>query len=132
MMLRDQYQGCMQEALKATKSLYWLSALSLVGNIILGMVQHSSDYWIAAIIVPAIFIPLALWSRRSPYEALLAAVILYILILLLDAVYDPKTLVQGFILKALIIGYLIKGVKAGAESKKIWGQLKEHHWIQAF
>jgi hypothetical protein len=132
MHMRAIYQGCMLEALTATKSLYWLSGLSLIGNLIVGTVSQSSNYLIAAFLVPAIFIPLALWSRREPYLALLIALIVYILILLTDAIMDPKTIIQGIILKGIIIGYLIKGVKAGNESRKIWNQLKDKHWIQEF
>jgi hypothetical protein len=130
--LREQYQSCMQEALTATKSLYWLAGLSFVGNITIGLIKDTPSNYIAAFVVPAIFIPLALWSRTKPYEALLTATVLYILIILADAIYAPKSLAQGLIVKIIIITYLVKGIRAGKDSKRLWDKLKDKHWIQPF
>ena len=130
--LRAQYQGCMQEALKATKSLYWLAGLGAFGNLVMYFLNNDSGYLIAAFLVPGLFIPMALSSRTKPYEALLTATVLYILIILTDAIYSPKSLAQGFIVKVIIITYLVKGIRAGKDSKRLWDKLKDKHWIQPF
>src|SRR4051812_32727233 len=63
---RSLYQDYMGESLKATKSLYWLSGASFVGNMIMYGINNESNFLIAAFLVPFVFIPLALWSRTSP------------------------------------------------------------------
>jgi hypothetical protein len=130
--LRAQYQACMQEALKATKSLYWLAGLGACGNLVMYFINNDSGYLLAAFLIPGLFIPMALWSRKSPYQALLTATIIYILIILTDAVAEPSSMLHGLLLKVIIIGVLVKGVRAGKDSKRLWDKLKDKHWIQPF
>ncbi|MCW3125981.1 MAG: hypothetical protein JWO03_1639 [Bacteroidetes bacterium] len=129
---RSLYQNYMTESLKATKSLYWLSGASVVGNMIMYAVTNESNFLIAAFLVPIVFIPLALWSRTNPFPALLTALILYILIILTDAIGNPAYVSKGAVFKVFIIIYLVKGVNAGYKSKKLWAELTQKRWTQEF
>jgi len=75
--------------------------------------------------VSLLFLGLGFWCKKKPLAAIVTALILYVSLLLLDAVFDPATLVKGIIMKVLIIIYLVKGIGAAKEAqrlKEIMGQ----------
>jgi hypothetical protein len=55
---------------------------------------------------------LALWSRRTPLGALLVAAAVYAAVNVLNAIVDPATIFQGIIMKAVIIAYLVHGIRS--------------------
>ena len=63
-------------------------------------------------ILTAIMVGLALWSRRSPLPAVVIATATYIVVIVANAIADPATLGQGWIVKAIIILFLFRGIKA--------------------
>jgi ribosomal protein L37E len=75
-------------------------------------------------IVVALFIGLGLWSRKKPTAAIISGLCLYIVMLLLAAIADPVNIVRGVIMKIVIIGYLIKGIKSSMEADRM---IKEHN-----
>ena len=129
---RASYQGSLQEASKGTNALYWLTGLSLLGGLFVYAASETKEVsgLIVAILVPAIFLGLAQWSKKKPFEALLTALILYLFFILTDAVYEPKTLVQGFILKIVIIGILVRSISAANDARTQWRELVLRHWDQ--
>lgn len=70
------------------------------------------------LVVAAIFGFLTWWSTKNPFGALLTGLILYISLIILGAVDDPKTIVKGIIFKVLIIGYLAKGVMSASKARQ--------------
>lgn len=67
---------------------------------------------IVNLIVAAIMIGLVFWSKRSPLPAVMVAAATYIVVVVVGAIVDPATLMQGWIVKIIIIAYLLKGIKA--------------------
>lgn len=67
---------------------------------------------IVNLIVAAIMAALSLWARRSPLPAVLIATATYVVVIVASAIADPATLAQGWLMKAIIIAFLIKGIKA--------------------
>jgi hypothetical protein len=67
---------------------------------------------IVNLIVAAIMVGLALWSKRSPLPAVMVAAATYIVVVVSSAISDPHTLTQGWIVKIIVISYLFKGIKA--------------------
>jgi hypothetical protein len=55
---------------------------------------------------------LALWGRRSPLPAVIVATATYAVVIVINAIVDPKTIAQGIIVKIIIIGLFVKGIKA--------------------
>jgi hypothetical protein len=47
--------------------------------------------------------------------AILAAPATYAVVQVASAIIDPATIGQGFIVKIIVIGYLIRGIKASME-----------------
>jgi hypothetical protein len=67
---------------------------------------------------------LGIWSKKKPLAAIVTGFIIYMLILILDALVDPKTILQGLILKIIVIGAFVTGIKGAIEAEKI---RKEHN-----
>jgi uncharacterized iron-regulated membrane protein len=65
--------------------------------------------WLLALIMAGLY----LWSRRSPFPAVIAALAVFVVVHVANAVVDPVTIVKGIILKVIAIIALVKGVRAG-------------------
>jgi len=64
------------------------------------------------LILALIMVGLSLWARRSALPAVLIATATYVVVLVADGIADPRTLAQGWLIKIIIIAFLIKGIKA--------------------
>jgi hypothetical protein len=64
------------------------------------------------VILAVIMAILALWSRRASLPAILVATATYAVVLVANAILEPASIAQGIIMKIIIIGYLLRGVKA--------------------
>ena len=64
------------------------------------------------LIIAAIMVGLAIWAKRAALPAVLIATATYIVVIVGSAIVDPATLAQGWIVKIIIIAFLIKGIKA--------------------
>jgi hypothetical protein len=68
---------------------------------------------------------LYVWARRSPLPALVSALCLFVLVHGVSAVLEPKTLVQGLIVKFFFIAALIAGIKAALAERELAAQPAE-------
>jgi hypothetical protein len=57
-----------------------------------------------------VYVVLALYSRKKPFNAILAALIIYSSFVVVDLVLDPGSLFKGLLLKAAVIYYLAKAL----------------------
>lgn len=64
------------------------------------------------------FLALAAWSSRNAFAAVLTGLVLYIALILASAAVSPITLVQGIIIKILIVGFLIGGLRAALKQRR--------------
>lgn len=67
---------------------------------------------IVNLIIAAVMAALSLWARRSPLPAVIVATATYVVVVVANAMVDPATIGQGWIVKFIIITFLIKGIKA--------------------
>jgi hypothetical protein len=67
---------------------------------------------IVNLILAVIMVALALWAKRAPLAAVLVATATYIVVIVYGGIMDPASLGQGWIVKLIIIAFLIKGIKA--------------------
>ena len=65
--------------------------------------------------VSLIFLGLGIWANKKPYPAILATIMVYGALILVSAILDPISIIQGIIIKAIIIFYLIRGLKNARE-----------------
>lgn len=90
-----------------------------------GMVVDETAVGRANMIVAAvsfmgcIFLGLWVWAKSNPFSATVTALVLYLSLQLLNAAMDPTTIVQGIIIKIIIVLVLINGVKSGLAFKKL-------------
>jgi hypothetical protein len=68
------------------------------------------------------FYVLWLWSRKNPFPAAIVGLVLFVTLHLLDAVVDPATIVQGILVKIIVVVVLAKAVSAGAKYRQIQKQ----------
>ncbi len=72
------------------------------------------NYFLAAVMLGLYF-----WSRESPFPALVAALSVYLAVQVLNAIIDPATIIQGLLIKILIISFLLNGIKTSLNSRKM-------------
>ena len=63
------------------------------------------------LILAAIMVVLAWWSKRKALPAILIATAVFVVVQVAGAIVDPRTLMQGLVVKAIVIGVLVKGIK---------------------
>lgn len=68
-----------------------------------------------------IYFGLWFWAKKNAYAASLVALLLFITVIVISAVWDPKTLAQGVLVKILFTAALVKAVTAGREERRILG-----------
>jgi hypothetical protein len=68
--------------------------------------------------IAAIFIGLGIWSYYKAFLAMVIGLGLYVLINLLLAWAEPSSLFSGIIWKAIVITYLVYGIKTAREEEK--------------
>lgn len=64
-----------------------------------------------------IMLGLFVWAQRSPFPAMLTGLCVFLVLLVVNTVIDPSTLVQGLLLKALVIGGLTAGMSAALSER---------------
>ena len=66
---------------------------------------------IVNLILAAIMVVLAWWSKQRALPAILIATAIFVVVQVTAAIVDPKTIMQGIIMKAVVIAILIRGIK---------------------
>lgn len=103
-----------------------LAILQLVGGLIMyGITATKAPAGEASVIVlistmglAAVFFGLWVWGRKSPFPALLTALIVFVTFHLLDAVLDPLSLLRGIIVKIVILVGLGTALKKAYVAKR--------------
>lgn len=70
------------------------------------------NYFLAVVMFVIFF-----WSKKTPFPAFVTALSIYLGVMVLSAVVDPKTIVQGIIVKIAVIAALINGIKAAIPTR---------------
>jgi hypothetical protein len=74
---------------------------------------------IVNLIICGLFVFLGAWSSKKPFAALVSGAALYGVILVLNMITNPITIVQGIFIKIFIIAALITGIKAAMDAEKM-------------
>ena len=73
-----------------------------------------TNYFLAAVMFA-----LYLWARSSPFPAMVTALCVYLSVIVLNGIIDPKTLIQGIVIKVIFIGALVAGIKASLVARSV-------------
>jgi hypothetical protein len=116
-------QGLERKIKSAGTTLYVLAGFFLLFGLgyffINAGTNTSSGVLITNAIVAIIFLLLGYWSKKKPVAAIISGMVLFILVQLLSIFEDPSNIYKGIIIKIIIIGYLIKGMKSAFEAERI-------------
>jgi hypothetical protein len=65
-----------------------------------------------------VFLVLSLWARKSPLPASIVGLVVFCTVHLLDAVANPLTLLNGILVKIIIVVLLIQAIMAGVRHRE--------------
>ena len=107
----------------AANSLYYLAGLFMViGIIVVFFKKDDPDVLglaIPELILAVVFLALGGYTHKKPLACIISGLSLYIIVLVVNAIDNPSTIVSGVLLKIVIIGYLVKGIRSAIEIEKI-------------
>ena len=114
----------MQKKIKnASTSIFVISGFTAAAAVVIYFMtpetQNPLALMIINLVVAGIFLGLGFWCKKQPVAAIISALCLYIILWLIAIIDNPLNIVSGIIIKILIIGYLIKGLKSAFEAQKI-------------
>ncbi|HEY8929413.1 MAG TPA: hypothetical protein VIM55_09500 [Mucilaginibacter sp.] len=111
------------EVRKAANSLYYLSAIFVISGLIVYVTNKDSEDAVVTLILnlvlAMIFLALGGYARKKPLACIISGLALYAIVVVLNAIIDPVTIIKGLIMKIIIVGFLIKGLKAALEIEKM-------------
>ncbi len=71
----------------------------------------------------AAFIVLGFWTKKKPYYAIVSALVLYSILIIVNAMLDPATIVKGIIFKVIVIVLLVKGLRDARDAQRMKEQI---------
>ncbi|MGE0871684.1 MAG: hypothetical protein AB7P03_24205 [Kofleriaceae bacterium] len=71
------------------------------------------------IALAVVYFGLWFWAKNNPYTAALVALLLFITVVVISGILEPKTLYQGVLVKILFTAALIKAVSEGREARRL-------------
>lgn len=98
--------------------LYVLAGINLIAGLYWLSVEDSILDGIGGLVGASIFLACVFWVKKQPLIGILAAFIFWILLQLLVIFEDPALLLQGLLLKVIVIALFIKGVKSAVDYKE--------------
>jgi len=111
----------------ARKSLFIIAGLDAIFAIIMYLSSKNEaeklTNLISEAVIVTIFFVLGIWAKKKTKTALITGLIIFVTLHLLNALFDPMSLLSGIIFKIIIIAYLIKGIKATSQSDKLKKEL---------
>ena len=69
----------------------------------------------------ALYLGLWAWAKRNAFAASAIALSLFVTVIVVSAVLDPKSLMQGFLVKIFFTLALVKAISAAARARKLYG-----------
>ena len=113
---------------KARNVLFAIAAIQLVVGIFVGYQQDGLARIITIglmVLVALIFFLLALWTKRKPFDAIITALIIYSVLLIGDAIFDPSTVIQGILFKIVVYVLLVSALRNAREVQRWKDSVKE-------
>jgi hypothetical protein len=112
----------------AGNSLYYLAGIFLLSTIVNFFISKDDPEVlynvIPLVVLSALFLILGGYSRKKPLACIVSGLALYIIVQVLLAIDNPVNIFGGIIIKIIIIGYMIRGIKSALEMERF---KKEHN-----
>lgn len=73
----------------------------------------------------AVFVCLGLWTKRKPYNAIVGGIIVYSALIVIAAISNPLSIIQGWLVKVVIYSLLIVALNNAKEVQRWKDSLKK-------
>lgn len=109
---------------KAQNILYGLAAFFAFYVIILATLTASDvNLVVANVIIACAYLGLGIWSVKNPFAAILSGFFLYVTLIVINVIVDPMSILQGLIIKILIITGFVYGYKEVKNAEALEAEL---------
>lgn len=98
--------------------------MGLVGCFTASDQEEGQAVLIVNIILAVIYFSLGFWSKYKPMTAIITGFIVFVLVILLNMLDEPASVLKGAILKIFVISAFIKGIISVSEANKIKKELE--------
>lgn len=102
----------------ARNVLYVMAGITFLFGFIYFFQDQDIAILVTNVVLGLIYLVLGSWTSKKPLVAILLGLLLYLTTIIISAIVDPATIIQGIIFKILIIAYLGKGVYSASSIKK--------------
>lgn len=114
---------------RAGNSLFYIAFFFVIGLLYYIATNKTNPDTLTGIIITyliliVVFIALGFFSRKIPLAGIVSGLCLYVIVQVINAIASPVSLFSGIIVKILIIGYLVNGIKSAVEIERF---KKEHN-----
>jgi hypothetical protein len=96
-----------------------VAGASTVGELRAALAREPYQVLGLNLFLAVVMLGLWFWSKRALLPAIIAAFGIYVTVIVGSALVDPKTLVQGIIVKIAVIVALSKGVQSALAARKL-------------
>lgn len=109
---------------KLNRVKFILYAIAIV-QLVLGLYYYfqnealNMEVLIIQSVVAALFFGLAFLVNKKPRIAVISALVLYLSLLILNSIADPGSIINGLLLKGLVIYAFVVGIKAAKEAEDL-------------
>lgn len=117
-MKKNQIKDAHKKINSARNTLYWMAGLFFITGLFIFFTVDDMATLIASTILAIIYLVLAYWSQKKPFAALLSALLLYLMVIAVNAIVDPTTLYKGILIKIIILSFLMKGISSSYQGAK--------------
>jgi len=112
---------------KTSNTLYYIAGVTFLVGIIqyatTKQLEYKSSLIIVNFVLALIYAGLGYWCRIKPIAAIISAASLYALIIILNAVSNPLTIISGIFFKIVVITLFVRGIKSALEAEKLKKEL---------
>ena len=113
---------------KTRNAIFAIAALILVGNLIMMAVSDTftTPGLIIALLIAGVFVGLAFMTKKQPLGSVIIALVLFTGLWVMDiVVLGPEYIIKGIIVKAIIIYFLVTGIKHARETERLRKEMKQ-------
>ena len=104
---------------KARNILYIMSGLSVFWGIVTFLINDGDIGSLVVYgILAVIYLVLAFWSQQKPLVAMILALLVYLTLIVLNAIFDASSIYRGIIFKIIIIIFLVNGLNSALHLRK--------------
>ena len=97
--------------------IYILAGLVFIFGVISGLTTDDDAVVIVNTIIAVLYLILAYWSNSNPFGAILTCFIVYLTLVIVNAIVEPMSIFSGVLWKVFIIVVFVKGIRSAHEAK---------------